>query len=189
MNRLSETRKLHGKTLAEVADAINLAPNTISQYENGKREPKLKIWQEMADYFNVSVPYLQGFDECKPATNRIRYLREKNGLSQSALGGQIGVSQQAINNYENGTREPKLKTCQKLADCFGVSIQYLLKLDSDTNQTKGELDLALAQATKEYSLNDRQVQELKQELLANLWFQAKWIKEKECEKHDTTDFQ
>ena len=110
MNRLSETRKLHGKTLAEVADAINLAPNTISQYENGKREPKLKIWQEMADYFSVSVPYLQGFDECKPATNRIRYLREKNGLSQSALGEQIGVSQQAINNYENGTREPKLKT-------------------------------------------------------------------------------
>nr|WP_278846643.1 helix-turn-helix transcriptional regulator [Limosilactobacillus mucosae] len=189
MNRLLETRKSQGKTLAEVSKETGVSEMMLSRYERGKSEPKIKTWQKIADYFGVSVPYLQGFGECKTVTNRIRDLREKKGLSQSALGKQIGVSQQSINNYENGRREPKLKTCQKLADYFGVSVQYLLGLDSDTNQTKGELDLALAQATKKYSLSGRQVQELKQELLANLWFQAKWIKKKECEKHDTTDFQ
>lgn len=108
--------------MAEVGNAINLAPNTISQYENGKREPKLEIWQKMADYFGVSVPYLQG-------------------------------------------------------------------LDSDTNQTEVGLDLALAQATTKYGLSDLQAHGLKQELLANLWFQAKWFKRRECRTYDTTDFQ
>ncbi|MDU7064452.1 MAG: helix-turn-helix transcriptional regulator, partial [Lactobacillus paragasseri] len=34
---------------------------TISQYERGKREPKLETWQKLADFFGVSVPYLQGY--------------------------------------------------------------------------------------------------------------------------------
>ncbi len=40
-----------------------MANNTLSQYETGKREPKLETWQALADFFNVSVPYLQGIDE------------------------------------------------------------------------------------------------------------------------------
>lgn len=34
--------------------------NTLSRYETGRREPKLETWQKLADYFNVSVPYLRG---------------------------------------------------------------------------------------------------------------------------------
>lgn len=38
---------------------------TISQYERGKREPKLETWQKLADFFGVSVPYLQGISKVK----------------------------------------------------------------------------------------------------------------------------
>lgn len=63
--------------------------------------------------------------------NNIRFLREKNGLTQNALGRKVGISQQSINNYENERREPKLKTWQKLADYFGVSVSYLQGIDED----------------------------------------------------------
>ena len=63
MNRIKEVRKKKGLSLQQVADAVGLGNNTISRYETGKREPKLETWQALADFFNVSVPYLQGIDE------------------------------------------------------------------------------------------------------------------------------
>ena len=63
--------------------------------------------------------------------NNIRFLREKNGLTQNDLGRKVRISQQSINNYENERREPKLKTWQKLADYFGVSVSYLQGINED----------------------------------------------------------
>lgn len=63
MNRIKEVRKKKGLSLQQVADAVGLGNNTISRYETGKREPKLETWQKLADFFNVSVPYLQGTDD------------------------------------------------------------------------------------------------------------------------------
>lgn len=63
MNRLKEVRKEKGYTLAAVAIIAGIANNTLSRYETGKREPKLEMWQKLADIYGVSVPYLQGTDE------------------------------------------------------------------------------------------------------------------------------
>ena len=63
MNLLKELRQKNNLTLKELGQKIGMANNTLSQYETGKREPKLETWQALADFFNVSVPYLQGIDE------------------------------------------------------------------------------------------------------------------------------
>ena len=60
MNRLKELRKNHGLTLKELGKKVSMHDNTLSRYETGKRNPSLKTWQKLADYFGVSVPYLQG---------------------------------------------------------------------------------------------------------------------------------
>lgn len=60
-NRIKELRQKNHLTLKEVSQKVGMANNTLSRYETGKREPKLETWQKLADYFNVSVPYLQGF--------------------------------------------------------------------------------------------------------------------------------
>lgn len=60
MNRLKELRKKNNYTLADVAKVLGVGTNTISRYERGKRNPKPENWQALADYFNVSVPYLRG---------------------------------------------------------------------------------------------------------------------------------
>lgn len=63
MNRIKELRNKKHLTLKELGEKVGLANGTISRYETGKREPKLSTWQVLADFFNVSVPYLQGIDE------------------------------------------------------------------------------------------------------------------------------
>lgn len=60
-NRLKELRQKNNLTLVELGKKVGLANNTLSQYETGKREPKLETWQKLADFFDVPVSYLQGF--------------------------------------------------------------------------------------------------------------------------------
>lgn len=42
----------------KAAMELNIAQNTLSQYETGIREPDLSTLKNLADYFNVSVDYL-----------------------------------------------------------------------------------------------------------------------------------
>jgi len=78
-NRIAELRKEKGLTLQQVADAIGVGNNTISRYENGKREPKLETWIKLAVFFGVSVSYLQGLDEDEERES-IKILELKNDL-------------------------------------------------------------------------------------------------------------
>ncbi|ABE00001.1 helix-turn-helix domain-containing protein [Ligilactobacillus salivarius] len=59
-NRLRQLRLSKDLTLKKVADDIGISENLIGKYEREEREPKLKTWIKLADYFNVSVSYLQG---------------------------------------------------------------------------------------------------------------------------------
>lgn len=61
-NRLKEIRESKGLTLEDVGKGVGLATNTISRYETGKREPKLETWKKLANFFGVSVPYIQGIE-------------------------------------------------------------------------------------------------------------------------------
>ena len=60
MNNLRKLRKQRKLTLVELSKKVKIPNNTLSQYENKKRNPKPETWQALADFFGVSVPYLQG---------------------------------------------------------------------------------------------------------------------------------
>lgn len=62
-NRILELRQKNKISQSEVAKALNITRQAVSLYERGEHEPKLKTWQKLADFFGVSVPYLQGFME------------------------------------------------------------------------------------------------------------------------------
>lgn len=62
-NRIKELREKRNLTLDDVQIQTGINRGTFSNYENGTTEPKLNTWQKLADYFNVSVPYLQGLDQ------------------------------------------------------------------------------------------------------------------------------
>lgn len=62
-NRIKELRLKAGLTLRTLGEKVNMSSSRLSQYETGRREPKLETWQKLADFFGVSVPYLQGYAE------------------------------------------------------------------------------------------------------------------------------
>lgn len=70
--------------------------------------------------------------------NRLKQLREENGLSQIELGNRLGVTQQSVFAWERGKTSPQIQTAITLSQMYGVSLDYLLGL-SDDPKTKKEL--------------------------------------------------
>lgn len=62
-NRLKELREKNNLTLRALGQKVNMSSSRLSQYETGKREPKLETWQKLADFFNVPVDYLLGISK------------------------------------------------------------------------------------------------------------------------------
>ena len=57
---------------------------------------------------------------------KIIIYRKKCGLSQETLAEKIGVSRQAVSKWETGDALPEITKLKALADCFGVTIDFLL---------------------------------------------------------------
>ena len=53
-------------------------------------------------------------------------LRKEKGITQMDVAKALDISRQAYANYDVGKREPDLTMLLKLADYFGVSVDYLL---------------------------------------------------------------
>lgn len=58
-------------------------------------------------------------------SNNIAELRKIAKLSQRQLAKIIGTSQANLSRWEQGLNEPSVVECWRLADFFGVSIDYL----------------------------------------------------------------
>lgn len=58
MKGLKEIRKSKRLNQLKVATDLNISRESISYYENGKREPSLDLLVKMSGYFNVSINYL-----------------------------------------------------------------------------------------------------------------------------------
>lgn len=67
----------------------------------------------------------------KQTQNRIKELRKKGRLSQQTLADQIGVFRNTISNWETGYSQISLENAKKVAEYFGVTIEYLLGSESE----------------------------------------------------------
>lgn len=65
-------------------------------------------------------------------SNRIRELREAKSLSQDQLAEKLGITKQAVSQYERGVRKPSVPMLEALCDFFNVSSDYLLGKDDVT---------------------------------------------------------
>lgn len=62
MNRLKELRKQKKLTIVELAKKVGVTKLTILNWEHGTHEIKGSNAKKLAEYFNVSIPYLLGYD-------------------------------------------------------------------------------------------------------------------------------
>lgn len=70
--------------------------------------------------------------------NRIRALRVGRGMKQSDLAKQLNVHQNTISGWETGRAEPSFACLQQLARIFGVSVDYILNLDTESVKHRSE---------------------------------------------------
>lgn len=112
-NRIAELRKNKKLSQAQLAKETGLTRQAVSLYEIGKREPKLETWIKLADFFDVSVLYLQGLSNSKVTFNSIDKFIKSNGFDMSALNSSL--NDKDIHTYKrltdayHGRKEPNSK--------------------------------------------------------------------------------
>ena len=61
--RLKDVRKDAGMSQADIADEIGVTKSAYANYEQGIREPSLKVLKAICDTLDVSCDYLLGRDD------------------------------------------------------------------------------------------------------------------------------
>lgn len=95
MNRISELRKETNTSQTELAKLLGVTRQAISLYEKwpdkGGREPKIDTWEKLANFFGVSVPYIQGLNY--PRTDEEFFEKLDNHTNQM------------LNHYNNSEKD------------------------------------------------------------------------------------
>ena len=167
-NRIRELRKEKGLTLKELSQRLKengtpISASSLIKYERGERNPKLETWIKLADYFDVSVSYLQGISEIKKpiklnsfeewfkhlGINRNDFVHDAmNEKDRQIIEKETPALFNEINIYEfdllkkaifNKTQGESLKEYKKIAD----SINDSAKMSDVTEFTRNAFMIAL----------------------------------------------
>lgn len=137
--KLKVLRKEKGLTQKSLSNMLNISQGAYAQWENGKREPNLEKLSMLACIFDVSIDfllsenlevskerYLKLKEERKNLfSERLKELRLQHGFSQEELAGKIGIKRNSYSDWENGKCKPNYGKLEKIADFFGVSLDWL----------------------------------------------------------------
>lgn len=87
--------------------------------------------------------------------DRLKELRKEHNLTQEEIGDFCKVGKTTISNWENNITQPPFEIVKKLAEYFGVTIDYLLNFTQDDADNMERLKQALKQAGMwDYSIDD-----------------------------------
>lgn len=85
----------------------------------------------------------------------LQYIREHFNMSIATLSKQIGISYQAISQWEKGIRQIPAKRLNELAILFGIPEQYFLDVkESDIEELDALIRTAKAQAKESYLFSE-----------------------------------
>lgn len=83
--------------------------------------------------------------------DKIQTLRKQHGWSQQQLAKKIGTSGPIVGRYERGEMTPSVDVAKKLAETFGVTLDYLV---DDTGNIASIKDKAMLQRMMEIETLD-----------------------------------
>ena len=87
--------------------------------------------------------------------DRLKELRKERNLTQEDIGNLCGVAKNTVSNWENNANQPSFDIVKKLAQYFGVTIDYLLNFTQNDVDNMERLKQALKQAGMwNYAIDD-----------------------------------
>ena len=87
---------------------------------------------------------------------RIRFYREKCGIEQNALASAIGISGNAICNWENGRSRPDINLIPAICSILGVTLYQLYDME-EPGESISEEEASLLEMYRSLSANNRYV--------------------------------
>lgn len=96
---------------------------------------------------------------------RIAQLRKNRSMSQFQLAKTLNIATSTLGMYETNKRKPNMEMLEKLADFFGVSIDYLLGRET-SDKSDIDLDRAIDNAM---SFDGKPVTEHDKKMMKQLW--------------------
>lgn len=137
---IKSARKAAGLTQKELAQRLGLSFQSIAQWENDLRKPKIETLKKIADALGCTI---SDFDEELPPLmsvgDNIRYWRKYKGLTEQEFGEKAGISPDVVKKYENGSLTPKRTDVKKMAQALDDTPDLLyLDTDFDTDRWSPE---------------------------------------------------
>ena len=137
--KLKVLRKEKGLTQKSLSNMLNISQGAYARWENGKREPNFEKLSMLACIFDVSIDfllsenleisketYLKLKEEKKNLFSvRLKELRLQHGFSQEELAEKNGIKLNSYSDWENGKCKPNYEKLEKIADFFGISLDWL----------------------------------------------------------------
>lgn len=96
---------------------------------------------------------------------RIAQLRKNRSMSQFQLAKTLNIATSTLGMYETNKRKPNMEMLEKIADFFGVSIDYLLGRET-SDKSDIDLDRAIDNAM---SFDGKPVTEHDRKMMKQLW--------------------
>lgn len=87
---------------------------------------------------------------------RLRECRENAHLSQKYVAITIGVAAPSVANWESGKTNPTHENIVKLANLYGVSVDYLLGRTDETGPDISDIDFALSGEIRDLTDDEKQ---------------------------------
>ena len=87
MNRLRFLRNEKGESLEQISNYLNVTIQTVSNYENEKRDMSTDTIIKLANYFKVSIDYLLGKSDIRNSEINLSQIQFANdgGISTDGL--------------------------------------------------------------------------------------------------------
>lgn len=100
--------------------------------------------------------------------NRLKKLREQKGLSQAEIARRLNINRITYSQYEMGRRHPDYETLNKIADFYGVSIDYLLGRKLNDEIEVVDLEEVLESKTKKVVWKGKELTEEQRKSLKDM---------------------
>lgn len=86
MNRLRQLREEKGYSLRQLGLEVDMNASVLGNYERGDRQPRIDVWEKLANFFNVSTPYIMGISNERNEMDDLLKKKINNILEKKSFG-------------------------------------------------------------------------------------------------------
>lgn len=135
ITRIKQLAKEQKRSMAYLCEKMGVARVYFNDLEKSEREIPIDKLQIIAEALHTTVDYLLGMEQSIVIQNIIKLLEEQR-KTQKNLTDYLGITQNAFTDWKSGRIKSYTKHLPKIAEYFGVTVDYLLGNEESRGHTE-----------------------------------------------------